>query len=140
MPADPFIDSNVLIYLLSADTDKAGRAEAILRRGAVINVQVLNEITNVMRRKLAMPWPEVNEFVALIRSLCPTKSLTPEVHDRGRSIAERYNLSVYDAMIVSAALAAGCDTLYSEDMHHSLLVEKQLRVRNPFSPGQMSER
>jgi predicted nucleic acid-binding protein len=48
-------------------------------------------------------------------------------------LAEKYQLTVYDAMIVSAALIAGCTTLGSEDMHDGLLVEDQLRVVNPFT-------
>jgi predicted nucleic acid-binding protein len=127
-----FIDTNVLLYLLSADSDKADRAEAILRTGGLISVQVLNEIANVARRKLAMPWPDINEFLALIRSLCPAEPLTLETHDRGRRVAERYGLSVYDAMIVSAALITGCDVLYSEDMQHGLLIDRQLHIHNPF--------
>ena len=36
-------------------------------------------------------------------------------------------------MIVAAALAADCDTLWSEDMHHGLVVERTLTIRNRFS-------
>jgi predicted nucleic acid-binding protein len=127
-----FIDSNILLYLLSADADKANRAEEIVRAGGLISVQVLNEITNVARRKLAMSWVEINQVLALIRSICPTEPLTIEIHDRGRLVAERYELSVYDAMIVAAALLAGCKTLYSEDMQDGLLIDHQLHICNPF--------
>lgn len=131
-----FIDSNVLLYLLSADTAKADRAEAIVQAGGRISVQVLNEITNVARRKLAMSWSEVNEVVRLIQSLCPVEPLTVETHDKGRQIAERYGFSVYDAMIIAAALLSGCETLYSEDMQDGMLIEEEgLRVRNPFAAG-----
>jgi predicted nucleic acid-binding protein len=41
-------------------------------------------------------------------------------------------LSVYGAMIVAAALLAGCETLHSEDMQDGLLIDNQLRIRNPF--------
>ena len=133
MPASKaFIDTNILLYLLSADTDKADRAEVIVRKGGLISVQVLNEIANVARRKLAMPWREINKVLALIRSVCPVAPLTIETHDRGRCVAERYKLSVYDAMIVAAALLAGCETLHSEDMQDGLLIDNQLRIRNPF--------
>jgi len=128
-----FIDTNVLLYLLSSDTEKANRAEEIVQVGGLISVQVLNEITNVARRKLSMPWSEIGEVLVLIRSLCSTESLTIETHDKGRLVAERYGLSVYDAMIVSAALLAGCETLYSEDMQDGQLVDHQLRIRNPFT-------
>ncbi len=127
-----FIDSNVLLYLLSTDAAKADRAEAIVLAGGRISVQVLNEITNVARRKLAMPWQEVNELVSLIQSLCPVEPLPLETHEKGRKIAERYGFSVYDAMIVAAALLSGCEVLYSEDMQDGMEIEEGLRICNPF--------
>lgn len=127
-----FIDSNVLIYLFSADTGKADLAEKVIGKGGLISVQVLNEIANVAWRKLGMSWEEINEVLSLIRMLCPAEALTIEVHDKGLFLAERYGLSVYDAMIVAAALIGGCDTLYSGDMQDGLLIDNQLRIRNPF--------
>jgi predicted nucleic acid-binding protein len=127
-----FIDTNILLYLLSTDVAKADRAEDVVRTGGVISVQVLNEIANVAHRKLAMPWIEINAVLEMIRSVCPVVPLTIEIHDRGRSIAERYKLNVYDAMIVAAALLAECRILYSEDLQDRLLIDKQLRIRNPF--------
>lgn len=128
-----FIDTNILLYLLSADNDKADRAEIILRAGGLISVQVLNEMADVARRKLAMSWMEINEVLALIRSICPTAPLIIETHDMGRLVAERHGLSVYDAMIVAAALLGGCETLYSEDMQDGLSIDHQLRICNPFT-------
>lgn len=134
MPAEckVFIDTNVLIYLLSNDDNKADCAEDILKTGAQLSVQVLNEITNVARRKLSMSWDEIDEFLTLVRSLCSVNPLTLEVHDQGRAIAKRYKLSVYDAMIVASALLAECEILYSEDMQAGMVIEKQLQIRNPF--------
>ncbi len=130
--AKAFIDSNVILYLLSRDAKKADAAEAVVRAGGMISVQVLNEIANVALRKIGMSWAETNQFLASIRSLCAVESLTVETHDRGRDVAELYGLSVYDSMIVAAALLAGCTVLYSEDMQNGLVVDKQLRVANPF--------
>ncbi|MGD9008481.1 MAG: PIN domain-containing protein [Desulfobacteraceae bacterium] len=127
-----FIDSNVLIYLLSADTGKADLAEEVIRKGGLISVQVLNEIANVVWRKLSMSWEEIHEVLSLIRMVCPVEPLTVETHDKGLFLAERYGLSVYDAMIVAAALIGECDTLYSEDMQDGLLIDNQLRICNPF--------
>lgn len=128
-----FIDTSVILYLLSEDSDKADRAEGLLNNGATISVQVLNEMANVTRRKLAMPWADINELSSLIRSLCSIEPLTLEIHERGLHIAERYRLSLYDAMIVAAAILAGCEILYSEDMHDGLIIDDQLRISNPFS-------
>lgn len=133
MPATKvFFDTNVLLYMLSADEDKANTAEAMLNSGGKISVQVLNEITSVARRKLSMTWVEINEVLTLFQALCSVEALTVEAHNKGRLVAERYGLSVYDAMIVAAALLAGCETLYSEDMQHGLLIDNQLRICNPF--------
>lgn len=128
-----FIDTDILLYLLSADKDRADLAEALLRAGGLISVQVLNEMANVARRKLAMSWTESNEVLALIRSVCPVAPLTIETHERGMLVAERYGISIYDAMIVAAALLGGCDILYSENMQDGLLIDHRLRIVNPFT-------
>jgi predicted nucleic acid-binding protein len=52
--ADCFLDTNVLLYLLSKDAAKADRAEALLATGGIVSVQVLNEFASVATRKLAM--------------------------------------------------------------------------------------
>ena len=131
--ARAFIDTTVLLYLLSSDASKADRAEVTVRAGGLTSVQVLNEIANVARRKLAMPWTQLNEVLLLIRSLCAVEPLSVAMHECGRRVAERYGFSVHDAMIVGAALVTGCETLYSEDMHDGLLVDHQLRVCTPFT-------
>jgi len=127
-----FFDSNVLLYLVSDDTAKAERAEALLVGGGTISVQVLNEMSNVAMRKHGMRWLQVDALLEPVRALCRIEPLTEYTFDLGRRLAERYQFSVYDAMIVAAALLAEADTLYSEDMQDGLLVEGQLRIRNPF--------
>ncbi|MBL0923758.1 MAG: PIN domain-containing protein [Sphingomonadaceae bacterium] len=129
---DNFIDTNVLVYLLSNDREKADRAESLLRAGGVISVQVLNELANVSRRKFGLAWDEVAMLLADIRALLQVDPLDIAAHEEGIRIAQRYNLSVYDGMIVGAALAAGCDILWSEDMQNGLVVDERLVIRNPF--------
>ena len=127
-----FADTNVVLYLLG-DGPKAERAEEILGQGPRISVQVLNEAMVNCRRKAGLSWGETDAFLEGIKSLCPVEDLTVQTHQVGRALAEKYQLSVYDAMIVSASLIAGCTTLWSEDMHDGLLVEDRLRVVNPFA-------
>lgn len=127
-----FFDTNTLIYLASGDDRKADRVEHLLSDGGMISVQVLNEFANSARRKLAWPWEEIDAFLSMVRGLVEVVPLTVENHDTGLAISERYGISVYDGQIVAAALLAGCDTLWSEDMHDGLLVADQLRIQNPF--------
>lgn len=127
-----FVDTNIVLYLLD-DGPKADRAEAILAQGPHISVQVLNEATVNCRRKAGLSWDETGAFLGGIQALCPVEDLTLQTHEIGRALAERYGFSVYDAMIVAAALIAGCTTLWTEDMHNGLLVEGQIRLVNPFA-------
>ena len=127
-----FADTNVVLYLLD-DGPKAERAEEILGQGPHISVQVLNKAMVNCRWKAGLSWKDTGAFLEGIKSLCPVEDLTVRTHQVGRALAEKYQLSVYDAMVVSAAPIAGCTTLWSEDMHDGLLVEDQLRVVNPFA-------
>ena len=127
-----FVDTNVVLYLLD-DGLKADQAEAILARGPRISVQVLNEAMVNCRRKAGFDWDETASFLAGVRMLCSVEDVTLRTHEVGRALAERYGFSVYDAMIVAAALIAGCTKLWTEDMHTGLLVEGQLRLVNPFA-------
>ena len=135
-----FFDSNVLLYLLSQDIDKAKRAEVVLAGGGAISVQVLNELTLAGRRKFHLDWAGIDQFLMLVRALCEIHPITEDTHDLGRKLAERHQLPVYDAMIVASALLANADTLYSEDMRDGLLVEGRLHIRNPFRARSVQER
>ena len=128
-----FLDTNVLMYLASSDSAKADRAEALISEGGTISVQVLNEATNVARRKMHLSWTETHALLATLRNLLPVKAITLETHETGLELAERYGLSIYDAMIAAAALHADCDVLWSEDMQDGLSIEGRLRIANPFS-------
>jgi predicted nucleic acid-binding protein len=132
--ADVFFDTNVVLYLLSADPAKANRAEELLAIGGVISVQVLNEFAAVASRKLGMAWAEIREVLAQVRVVCPVEPISADTHERALQVAERYGLSFYDASIVAAALLAGCTTLYSEDLQGGQVIERQLTIRNPFKP------
>jgi predicted nucleic acid-binding protein len=127
-----FLDSNIVLYLASEDLLKADRAQELVAEGGTISVQVLNEIANISRRKMGLSWAETRNFLLMIRGVLKVEPITIEIHDVGISLAERYQLSVYDSMIVSAALSAECDTLLSEDLQNGLLINGRLRVLNPF--------
>jgi predicted nucleic acid-binding protein len=128
---DSFFDTNVLLYLLSKDAAKADRAEALLASGGVVSVQVLNEFASVASRKLAMTIPEIREILSTIQGVCIVKPLDIETHKLGLELAERYGFSIYDGMIVAAAVRAECTILYTEDLQQGQMIAK-LQIRNPF--------
>lgn len=131
--SEDFFDTNVVLYLLSADTAKADRAEDLLALGGTISVQVLNEFVAVASRKLRMSLMEIREVLTPIRAVCAVEPITVETHERALRIADRYGMSIYDALIVSAALLAGCETLHSEDMQDGQVIDRKLTIRNPFA-------
>jgi predicted nucleic acid-binding protein len=129
-----FIDTNVLLYLMSGDTAKADTAEALLAGGGAISVQVLNEFAHVARRKFRAPWIAIRESLDAIRLNVDVRPVTIESHDLGLRLADRYVLSVFDGQLLASAILAGCDLFYSEDMQHGQVLEG-LTLRNPFSGG-----
>jgi predicted nucleic acid-binding protein len=130
-PAE-FLDTNVLVYAFTTDP-RAAAAQTLLGRGCVMSVQVLNEFTNVARRKLGMSWQEVREALAAIRALCRTiLPVEIETHSDALGIAERHGYTIFDALMIAAALRANCTVLYSEDMQHGMVIGRRLRIVDPF--------
>ncbi len=132
MSAKRFIDTNVLIYAFSEDENRAGIAEAILAAGGSISVQVLNEFTNVSRRKLKLDWPEIGERLAVVKALAgEVVPVSVALHEKAVDLASVHNFSFYDALIVASALEAGCTHLITEDMQHGRSIDG-LMIENPF--------
>jgi predicted nucleic acid-binding protein len=129
---EAFLDTSVVLYVLSGDAEKADRAEQLLEDGGVVSVQVLNEFAAAAKRKLGLSWREIREVLDTVRKLCTTRPVTEEVHERGLEVAERYGFSLYDSMIVAAAQSAGCKTLYTENLRDRQVIDGALTIRNPF--------
>ena len=128
-----FLDTNVLIYAFSSDP-RALKAEELLSGKFVTSVQGLNEFANVARRKLGMSWEEVRLALASIRTLAASvQPLTLETHDMALDLVQRYGVSLFDGLMLAAALQADCSTFWSEDMQDGMVIEQQLTVTNPFA-------
>jgi predicted nucleic acid-binding protein len=129
-----FFDTNILVYAQQAD-GKADRARALFAGGGKISVQVLNEFSAVSRRKQRRDWDEIAEAISDVLAVVdPPLALTLDLHRAARTLAEDSRLSFYDALIVAAALEAGCDILYTEDMQHGCKFGG-LTIINPFIEG-----
>jgi predicted nucleic acid-binding protein len=127
-----FFDTNILIYLASDDAAKADRAEAIVREGGAISVQVLNEVANVARRTMQLSWEETSGLLSSLRELLTVHPVTVDTHELGLALAERHQLALYDALIAASALLAECDRLWSENMQDGMAIDRRLRIVNPF--------
>jgi predicted nucleic acid-binding protein len=130
-PSD-FLDTNILVYAFTADP-RASRAQALLELGCVIGVQGLNEFANVAKRKLLMNCAEIREALSAIRTVCRTiVPMDVKTTADAVRIADCYGCAFFDALMVAAALRADCGILWSEDMQNGLVVDRRLRIANPF--------
>ncbi len=133
MSGRPFLDSNALLYLIGADPGKAAKARDLIDAGGVVTVQVLNEFTNVARRKQALDWDEIEDMLDRIKQLCEVHSMTLVTHENAVGLARRLQYGIYDAMILAAALEHNCDQVLSEDMQDGQRIDRRLTIRNPFA-------
>jgi len=129
-----FLDSNIILYLLSADTSKADTAQSLLSEAPCISVQVLNEVTSVCLRKLKMNWSEIHDLLAVVKTTCQIEPLTAATHAQAVQIAQTHQISFYDAHILAAAKAAGASILMTEDMHNGQTL-LGIQIQNPFKHG-----
>jgi len=136
-----FIDTNILIYAYTEkEIEKQNIALEILysnRKNIVISTQVVNEFSSALIRKYKVKpdilSPRVKEFFTLFNvSLIYYSTI-----EKAFELIQKYNFSYYDSLIVSSALENECSVLYSEDMHHGLVVENKLKIINPFKEGKL---
>ncbi len=127
-----FFDTNTLLYLLSSDSKKADWVSSNLQQSNVISVQVLNEFTSASLRKIKISNIELDEFLSLFIPIFNIRPLDVETFEAGLAVSRKYGYQHYDSMIIAAALQAGCETLYSEDMQHQQIINKRLQIVNPF--------
>jgi predicted nucleic acid-binding protein len=130
----PFFDSSVLIYAF-LDVEKRDRALEVLAQGGVISAQVLNEFANVAHKKRRRPWSDIEAALAVIhdwfRDIVPITSAT---HAAAVAVARDHSLAFYDALILAAAIEAGCETLFSEDFQPGRRFG-ECTIVNPFLAG-----
>ena len=132
-----FIDTNVLLYSVSTDSAealKAERANAILAaRDVRLSVQVLQEFY-VQATRASRPDALSHETAAgLVETFLrfPVQDTTPAVVRAAMATRNNFGISCWDASIIEAARASGCDTLLSEGLSDGADYDG-VRVENPF--------
>jgi predicted nucleic acid-binding protein len=147
LPIEPgrmFFDTNILIYAQDrADPFKQLRAQetmdaAIKADRLVISTQVMQEFYAVAVRKRWMTPAQAHSLLVRLAE----HNVVPASSDsvlRGVALQHREQLSIWDALVVQAALDARCSVLYSEDLQEGRRYDSaaaggpELRVVNPFN-------
>ena len=130
-------DTNVLAY--AEGINGAARRDAAVnlirqlpQAAAVVPVQVLGELFNVLVRKGGKSRSDARETLLSWRDTFPVVETSPEVMLAAADLATDHQLGIWDAVILSAASQAGCRLLLSEDLHEGF-TWGGVTVVNPFS-------
>jgi predicted nucleic acid-binding protein len=129
------MDTNVLVYYFqSGDNSKKIIARKCIDENlphAIISVQVLGELFNVLKKK-GNDSLKCADIVNACMSNFNTFGIQKKLVAQALKINQQYGFSYYDSLIVASALEADCKILYTEDLQHNQLIEGRLRIINPF--------
>lgn len=134
-----FLDTNVFVYMFDRTApEKQAQAkqmvqEALVSSTGIISTQVIQEFLNVASRKFSVTLSVEDSHSLLRRVLYPLCQINPdlELYEDSLWIQAETGYAFYDSLILAAAVRAGCDVLYSEDMQHGRVVRGTL-IQNPF--------
>ena len=128
------LDSNILIYNHSLDYEnKKLIARDFFNENPVVSSQVISEYINVMKRNFKMQKQELIYICSVWLEKCSVQPVVFSTIKLAQNLIEKYDLQIFDGIIVAAALEANCSTLYSEDMQNGLIIENMLKIVNPFA-------
>ncbi len=129
-----FFDTNVLVYCYT-ETELNKKAIAIglaQSPDAWVSTQVLQELSNTLRKKFGKDWAEI---AMTVEEVCQNFEVFVNQPDTVRDairIADRYGYSLYDSLILSSSISVGCSIVYSEDMQNGQVIDGVLKIVNPF--------
>jgi predicted nucleic acid-binding protein len=129
-----FIDTNILIYCYTGDEPirRQKALDIVNNQNTYISTQVLTELSNTLNKKFKLDWKKVKSVISEVNSDFNVFVNTPFTIEQACQIAEKYQYSFYDSLIISSALFCKCKTLYSEDMQDGQVIESCITIVNPF--------
>ncbi len=116
-----FIDTNVLLYILSNDKVKK-----------TISKEILKSNHNISIKKFKLSIKNIKEVISKISEETNISIFTKNTIIDALILKEKYKFQYYDSLILATALENSCTVLYSEDMQHNQIIENQLKIINPF--------
>ncbi len=132
-----YFDTNVFVYAVGRGDRRQPIAIDLIDQhpDSVVNVQVLNEFTSVLR-KPRFGWDydliDALRTVTILGLVGQVVPVTLDDHRAAFELSRAYNLNIYDGVHVASALKAGCDVMFTEDLQHGRRFGA-LEIVNPFS-------
>ena len=134
-----FMDTNIFVYSFDTDQEEKRRialgliSDALDHSKGIISYQVVQEFIHVAIKKFKTPLTidDCRKYLTVVlEPLCEIFS-GMELYHQALEIAERWQYSFYDALILSSALKSGCSIIYTEDLQHGQTI-RDLLIQNPF--------
>jgi len=134
-----FLDTNIFVYSFDQSAPiKARKATEIIRKAlttqkGIVSYQVVQEFFNVALRRFAQPMnpPEAEQYLRTVFHPLLGVHSSQVLYAEALQLYAQSGLSWYDSLIVSSALQARCDRLYTEDLQHGQRFGSLL-ITNPF--------
>ena len=135
-----FLDTNIFIYSIDASRGQSKKRdvarqiveEHIRKDSGAISIQVLQEFYQVATQKIQVPLStdgalEYLHYMAILETVLPDFNMVVAAI----RLHQKYSLSFWDALILQAAIIAGCSQILSEDLQDGFYLDN-LTVKNPF--------
>ena len=133
-----FVDSNIWVYLFASDdANKNTIARNFIAENSwnnnilVISYQVLNEVAAVLKLKKKLSEEKIRFVVETMIDLCLVQNFTTDILLKSSDLRNEQSVSYWDSLIITTAMEAGCNQLYSEDMQHGQAIYG-LKIHNIF--------
>lgn len=134
-----FFDSNISIYLFDNNEQKKEAVIELVVQRPLISSQVIIECLNISIKKLKISKEVCFKNAELLMENCEFCMITIQTLKKSFEVAKRFQYSHLDSLIIATALEANCSILYSEDLQHGQIIDKKLKIINPFINRHLSK-
>ena len=135
MPAEVFLDTNILVYCFDAGSPAKQRKAKELLAGSqwFVSWQVIQEFSSVALHRFKVPLKpqDLSDYVSL--KLWPRCKILPSevLLTKAIAIHARHGFRYYDSLVVASAIVGSAKILFSEDLQHGQTIDS-LTIQNPF--------
>ncbi|MBA4349340.1 MAG: DNA-binding protein [Thermodesulfovibrio sp.] len=134
MPDKIFVDTNVLVYFISAEEDRKVKARGVIFSGkdVYISSQVMSEFISVCFSKSLLESEDISALVDNFLESLRFSSVDESTIKKSLRIKKDFQYSYWDSLIIASALENNCSVLYTEDMQDGQIIDNKLTIVNPF--------
>ncbi len=133
-----FIDTNIFVYAKLKNKHSGAKHRMAVKflktieTSVVISTQVLNEFSSILL-KYKIENEKIYHNILALAEDCFVAPLTLATVEGAWRIKKKYRFSYWDSLIIASAVENHCSTLYTEDLQHEQIIEKRLKIINPFN-------